>query len=85
MLVPLFIAGGEVPPCHARAGLVLSGTADYVGATLVHTGTMLLAAGTIALVVFYKVGLAVLRRAWFNLDRLWAAALVLSGIAALLV
>jgi hypothetical protein len=56
-----------------------------VGATLVHTGTMLLAAGTIALAVFYKVGLAVLRRAWFNLDRLWAAALVLSGIAALLV
>jgi len=85
MLLPLFIVGGDVPSCHARAGLVLSGPAAYLGATLVHTGAMLLAAGTIALVVFYKVGLAVLRRAWFNLDRLWAAALVLSGIAALVV
>lgn len=85
MVLPLFVAGADVPPCHARAGLALAGPAAYVGATLVHTGAMLVAAGAVAFVVFYKVGLAVLRRAWFNLDRLWAAALVVSGLAALIV
>ena len=33
----------------------------------------------IALVVYEKVGLAILRRAWFNLDRAWAGALVAAG------
>ena len=33
----------------------------------------------IALVVYEKVGLAILRRAWFNLDRVWAGALVAAG------
>jgi hypothetical protein len=26
------------------------------------------------------VGLAVLRRAWFNIDRLWAGALIAAGV-----
>jgi hypothetical protein len=34
---------------------------------------------------YHKLGLSLLRRAWFNLDRLWAAALVVSGVAALFV
>jgi hypothetical protein len=83
MLVPLFVTGAMGPACHARAGLSLSGASGYVGATLVHTGAMLAAASAIAFVVYYRVGVAILRRAWFNLDRLWAAALVISGIAAL--
>ncbi len=33
----------------------------------------------VALVVYEKVGLAILRRAWFNLDRVWAVALVAAG------
>jgi hypothetical protein len=34
----------------------------------------------VALVVFEKLGVGVLRRAWVNLDILWAAALVLTGV-----
>jgi hypothetical protein len=82
MLVPLFVGDASVPSCHARAGLALTGLGGYVGATLVHTGAMLIVAGTIALVVYYKLGLSLLRRGWFNLDWLWAAALVVSGVAA---
>jgi hypothetical protein len=41
-------------------------------------------AGLIALVVYYKLGLALLRRAWFNLDWLWALALVGAGLFAAL-
>jgi len=36
-----------------------------------------------AVVVFEKVGLAILRRAWFNVDRLWAISLVISGAVTL--
>jgi hypothetical protein len=32
-----------------------------------------------AVVVYVFVGVAVLRRAWFNVDRLWAAVLVGAG------
>ncbi len=84
MLLPLFVANDAAEPsCHAHAGLTLSGPGGYLAATLLHTASMLLVTGTIALVVYYKLGLALLRRAWFNLDWLWALALILSGIAAL--
>jgi hypothetical protein len=83
MLLPLFVVGSVEPSCHARAGLLLSGPADYVAATLLHTAAMLVVAGVIALVVYYKLGLALLRRAWFNVDWLWALALVASGAFAL--
>jgi hypothetical protein len=54
-------------------------TAEVV-AVGVHTAAMFLAMGLIALVVFEKLGLAVLRRAWFNLDRVWAGSLIGAGV-----
>jgi hypothetical protein len=50
----------------------------------VHTLAMFAAMGLIALVVYEKVGLAILRRAWFNLDRVWAGALVAAGALTLI-
>jgi hypothetical protein len=41
--------------------------------------------GIIAVVVYEKVGLAILRKAWFNLDVVWAAALVITGVVTLVV
>ena len=38
----------------------------------------------IAVVVYEKLGLALLRRAWFNLDLLWMIALMISGVLILL-
>ena len=49
-----------------------------------HTLAMFLVALTIALVVYKVAGLAVLRRAWFNVDRMWAVALVTAGTITLL-
>jgi hypothetical protein len=46
----------------------------------VHTMAYFLVVGLVALVVYEKLGLALLRRAWFNLDWLWAAALVAAGL-----
>jgi len=57
----------------------------WLAAVGVHTGAYLLVATVIALVVFEKLGLAMLQRAWFNLDLLWVIALMISGIMILLV
>jgi hypothetical protein len=54
-------------------------SAINVAAVGVHTVAMFLVMGAIAIVVFERVGLAILRRAWFNLDRVWAGALIGAG------
>lgn len=84
MVAPLFVVDAARPSCHADAGLILSGPIDYVAATAVHTAAMLVTTGVIALVVYHKLGLALLQRAWFNLDGLWALALIAAGLFAAL-
>jgi hypothetical protein len=84
MVAPLFVVDAARPSCHVDAGVTLSGPIDYLVATVAHTAAMLAVAGVIALVVYYKVGLAMLRRAWFNLDWLWAIALIAAGVFAAL-
>jgi hypothetical protein len=37
----------------------------------------------LALLVYKRFGLAMLRRSWLNLDLIWAAALVVTGLAPL--
>jgi hypothetical protein len=41
---------------------------------------MLLVTAAIAGLVYEKLGLAILRQAWFNLDWVWAGALILTGL-----
>ena len=48
-------------------------------AVTVHTLAMLAAAGAIAWLVYAWVGVAVLRRAWINLDLIWSVALIATG------
>jgi hypothetical protein len=45
---------------------------------------MLLVTGATAIVVYARLGLALLRQAWFNLDLLWAVALFIAGISILI-
>lgn len=54
-----------------------------VAATLVHTVGYLSVTALVALLVYRKFGLALLRKAWFNLDLVWAAALIVTGCVAL--
>jgi len=51
----------------------------------VHTVAMFAVMAVVAVVVYEKVGLALLRKSWFNMDRLWAMALVAAGVVTLLV
>ena len=55
-----------------------------VAATLVHTAAMLATAAAIAVLVLQVLGLSVLRRAWINVDRIWAIALIGAGNATVL-
>jgi hypothetical protein len=52
-------------------------------ATAIHTIGYLAATGIIAWLVYWKFGLALLRTAWFNLDVVWAAALLVTGLVTL--
>lgn len=75
---------------HASSGHVLAagiGSAQAAGlaATAVHTAGYLLVTGAIAVLVYEKLGLRLLRRAWINLDAIWAGALVVTAILTLLV
>jgi hypothetical protein len=89
MLLPVFLLGEDNPApchgegCHQAAGLSLTSAGSYLAAISLHTAAMLVAAAIVALVVYYKVGLAVLRSAWFDLDRIWAGALILAGVLGL--
>jgi hypothetical protein len=50
----------------------------------VHTAGYFLTMALVAVLVYEKLGLALLRHAWFNLDWLWAVALVVVGLCTLL-
>lgn len=52
---------------------------DGLAAAGVHTLGMFVVMGVLGVLVYEFVGLSVLRRAWFNVDRLWAGVLVGAG------
>ncbi len=55
----------------------------FVAAVGTHTLGLLATAGAIAVIVYEKAGLALLRRAWVNFELVWSLALVGAGIATL--
>jgi hypothetical protein len=80
MVLPVVLAGP-----HAHHLAAAQGAADGVWATLIHTLGYFTVTAAVALLVYRKLGLAMLRRSWFNLDLIWAVALVVTGLVALLV
>ena len=52
---------------------------------LIHTLGCFTVTASVALLVYQKFGLAMLRRSWFNLELIWAVALIVTGFVALLV
>jgi hypothetical protein len=95
MLVPVLVGlrGEGVSSALAHAGHLghlahqPSAASDALlpalAAVGLHSVAMLTVAGVLAVVVYQKVGVEVLRRAWINLDFIWAGALAISGGIAL--
>ncbi len=50
-------------------------------ATLIHSGGYLAATTIVAVVVYERLGLRVLRRLWLNVDLVWSVALIVTGVA----
>jgi hypothetical protein len=65
------------PALPAFSGVAL---ARDGAAVVVHTLAMLLAMSVVAVLVYERLGVAVLRRAWINFDALWAVAVLVAGI-----
>lgn len=89
MVVPVLLgsttaqAGGSVGG-HNHMASAISPLAGIL-AIGVHTAAYLAVTGLIAWVVYRKVGLALLRKAWVNFELVWAAALVATGLVTLFI
>ena len=82
MVLPAFL-GMAVPAhggsCHGAA-VASANAASAATAILAHGAGYLMVTAAASWVVFTKIGVGILRRAWFNLDLIWAIALIGTGI-----
>jgi hypothetical protein len=89
MVLPFVMGiGGDVSAAgngHATHAASMDGGASMnalaVGA---HSLAYLAVTSLVAWIVYRRLGLALLRTAWFNMDWLWAGALVVTGVVVLL-
>jgi hypothetical protein len=89
MVVPVLLVSNTVEAQgHMADHNHISPTISPLGgmlATGVHTVAYLAVTGLLAWVVYRKLGLALLRKAWLNFDLVWATALVATGLVTLLI
>ena len=86
MVVPVLLGSSAVEAAGQMAGLHHGSAASPLAALLatgVHTAAYLAVTGLVAWLVYTKVGLAILRKAWLNLNLIWAAALVVTSLITL--
>ncbi|MEU8166816.1 hypothetical protein AB0B97_09905 [Micromonospora sp. NPDC049004] len=84
MLLPVLVAE-PVPGGHSgHLAAAPLGALPGLAAAGVHTVAMLGTALVVAVLVNQVLGVGVLRRAWFNVDRLWAGVLVAAGLVTLI-
>lgn len=82
MLLPVLLkmsATETAPVPHAGHVHAFPGLGSALAAIAVHTLGYLLTMGAIAWIVYQKLGLSLLRKAWLNLDVVWAVALIATG------
>jgi hypothetical protein len=78
MVLPLVLGAAVTPHGHAHGAE--ADAASALSATIVHSVGYLVVSAAVALVVFEKLGIGLLRKAWINLDLVWAVALVVTSI-----
>lgn len=69
-------AGAHAGHAMSLVGVVPNEPLAGVGVALVHTAGYLVVTGLLAVVVYERLGLRLLGRAWLNVDRVWAGALI---------
>jgi hypothetical protein len=83
MLVPIYLglcSAAGLDRGHAAAGALIDANLGMaVLVSVVHSGTMIAAGGTLAWLVYRYLGLRFVSRSWFDLDAVWALSLILVG------
>ena len=84
MVLPLLLGSSTVEAhtqmtCHSHMSATASPLAGML-ATGVHTAGYLAVTGLVAWAFYRKLGLALLRKTWFNFNLVWGAALVATGL-----
>jgi hypothetical protein len=86
MVLPVLIgastAGDAAASDHALE-TVKNGTLSIPASALalvLHVAAMVAVMGVLALLVYDRYGVSVLRKAWINLDGVWAAAFIVAGV-----
>jgi len=85
MVAPVLIGAGVASASandHAVEAAGGDGAALLTSALglVLHVGAMVAVMGVVAVLVYDRWGVAILRRAWINLDGVWAGAFVLAGV-----
>ena len=75
MLAPVLLGLPIAAAYHSLSEISLTAAA----AATLHVAAMLLVMGAVAVIVYERVGLRILRRGWFNLDLGWSFVLIGSG------
>jgi hypothetical protein len=86
MVAPVLLGGSAAAASEEAHGAALAATTPLGAATVgvaLHVLAMVAVMGLVAIVVYERVGLQVLRRAWVNTDHLWAGAFVVAGVLTL--
>jgi hypothetical protein len=76
MLLPVLLGMSETGTGHDMHAMAFPGATAQLLAIAIHTFGYLLLTGAIAWVVYKRLGLSLLRKAWVNLDLVWAMALI---------
>jgi len=79
MVLPILLGMSGMHGAQAMHTIPDGGGWTGVYAVAIHTLAYLLVTGLVAWIVYTRIGLAVLRRAWFNVDRIWAISLVVTA------
>ncbi|MDP2711594.1 MAG: hypothetical protein Q8O56_10280 [Solirubrobacteraceae bacterium] len=84
MVAPVLIGlqGAATASAHQHSEVQMAADVPLLAGGLgiaLHVGAMLLVMGVVAVVVYEKLGLRMLGKAWLNTDTLWASTFVLAG------
>jgi hypothetical protein len=84
LMVAPVILGLRASHNHDDMAMLSAGQIDIAAVGVaVHVAAMIAVMGAIAFVVYERVGLQILRKAWVNTDHVWAASFVLAGLVTL--
>jgi len=85
MLLPVFVIGGGgwcrlSASSSSQSAISFAGLYNSIPAVCLHSISQFVVAGIVAWLVYDVVGLAILRKSWFNADLVWSCSLIFAGL-----